>query len=235
MKLILALMVQDEAHWLRLHLPVYLDSGAFDAVIAVDGGSTDDTVAVLQGFGAKVFHRTFSLNWSAQGNFLIACCEAEGGTHLIRCDPDELMHPHDLRTARDLLAEGTHDMLAFPRYNFIGDRLHHREDWLPDYQQRAWALNRGIHYSGEAVHETPVNAMYTLYCTDIPIYHYAWIAPAPERAYRTALYQAAQNGTALPNRGDYAGYTLTIPRVPFTEAQPLDPQQIGVRAPYAND
>lgn len=231
-------MTQNEEAFLRLHLPVIFnrDYTAFDGAICVDGGSQDGTVAYLESMGVQVVHRRFDFDWSAQGNFLIRCCEDAGYTHLLRLDPDELMFERDIWWVRGFLEGDTSDLVAFSRYHFIGDRTKWNPAWSPDSQWRAWKLNMGIDYPGMKVHETPRHVARMKHLENIWIYHYGWTNSAAERDYRTATYAALQHNQPLPSREDYHNRPpLNIPSVPFTGKQPLDPAEIGARAPFETE
>ncbi len=235
MKLALAFMMQDSLNWLGLHLPVYRASGVFDGVIALDGGSTDRGVQYVESLGGIVYHRTFNYHFGKQGNALVHACEYEGYDAIYRADPDELVSAEDLRLVRDTLEAHPDKLIGLSRLNFIGDRLHIQPDWRPDTQWRAWSLNRGIHYDDAAVvHELPTGAE-RLELPQATIFHYAWIASADERNYRTALYQAMKIGDPLPKRADYVGQTLNIPSVPYDGVQPLNPLEVGIYAPFTKE
>lgn len=242
MRFCLAFMMQNDAHWLRLHLPVYLDSGVFDGAVALDGGSVDDSVAFVQSLGLKVYHRPFENDFGQQANTLIRACEGEGYDALMRIDPDELMFAEDMFKVRRCLEEDRNDLIALSRYHFIGDRLHWRPDWYPDSQWRAWHLCRGIGYPASLrVHEVPMpldpHANRELFIRhhieDAHIFHYGYTLPAAERAYKINLYEALDKGLPLPNRADFVNQPpLDIPCIAFTGEQPLNPNVIGAHAPF---
>ncbi len=221
--------------FLRLHLPVYLSSNTFDGVVMVCGDDSNPPVhELLQGFTEQdcVWH-LFANDFAAQGNFLTSVCETQGYTHMLRIDPDELMFPADCRRIRAIFESGSDDLLGFNRYHFIGDRLHYNPAWSPDGQWRAWKLNEGVRYpADQRVHEIPMHAHGKRLVEDIWIYHYAWLAAANERDYRTALYNALQHDKPMPRREHYVGRTLNIPSERFTGIQPLDPNVVGIRAPF---
>lgn len=234
MRLALAFMMQTDLHWLGLHLPLYRASGVFDGVVALDGGSTDESVYYVESLGGVVYHRPFDWNFAAQGNALIHACEAEGYDALLRIDPDESMFPEDMHKVRTTLEQFPNRLIGLSRRHFIGDRLHVHRDWNYDPQWRAWQLHRGVHYpADQSVHEVPSwTGGEQLLLEDVVIFHYGYLKSADDLDFRTAIYDALKKGFPLPSREDYRGRTLNIPRVPFDGRQPLDPNTIGARAPF---
>ncbi len=65
-------------------------AGVVDEVIVVDTGSTDDTVQVGAGLGARVFHQPWQDSFSAARNFGLD--QARGDWHLV-LDCDETLRP----------------------------------------------------------------------------------------------------------------------------------------------
>lgn len=224
--------------WLKLHLPVYLSSGVFDGVVALAGDRYTplELADMVRGHSLFVGYRAFDWHFGNQANHLVDCCERQGFDALFRADPDELVSGDHLRRMRATLEAHPDKLIGLSRLHFIGDRLHIQPDWRPDFQWRAWTLNRGVRYGDDArVHELPTagvpNERYEL--DEAVILHYGYIEPAPVRAYKIAAYEAVQKGLALPKREAYAHWSpLDIPRVPFVGDQPLDPAVIGVHAPF---
>lgn len=222
MKLALALMFQNSAPWLRLHLPVI--ARAFDGIVAVDGGSSDDGADVIRQHGGVVFDRAFDWDFGAQGNYLIECCERLGYEAMLRLDPDELIYPSIVPCLRARLEVPM--IVSLPRFNFTADRLHINLQWYPDPQQRAWRLGCGVRYKG-LIHEIPVGQP-SLVIPGMHIYHYGWISEPAELIDKQRHYHALSNLPFDPGPVfEYPAGTL------FTQGeQPLDPKVIGVRAPY---
>lgn len=231
MRLALAFMMQNDLPWLGLHLPVYRASGAFDGVVALDGGSDDESMFYVESLGGTVYRRPFNWDFGAQANTLRLMCQAEGYDALLRIDPDECMFPEDMWKVRYALEANPMRLLGLARRNFVKDRLHVHPDWFPDFQWRAWWLNSGTHYDDKAkVHELPTGDRLEL--PDVTLFHYGYIIDDSERAYKIAVYDALQRNGALPSKADYADWKLSIPNVPYDGIQPLDPAVIGARAPF---
>lgn len=226
--------------FLHLHLPVYMSSGVFDGVVGLSGdvGYSEAANFLIDDYDAYVtWHPFTDFNFGAQRNRLIELCEALEYDAVLVMDCDELMMPSQLHLVREALE--SYKALYFPRYNFIGDRLHYAKQWYPDPQLRAWRLSEGLRYN-MVVHEVPDyqalgwrhgEEIATL--NDVNIFHYSWLRDTNEQDYKTALYDALAHDKPLPRREDYVGRApLNIPRVAFTSVQPLDPQVIGARAPF---
>lgn len=235
LKLALAFMMQDSLPWIGLHLPLFRASGVFDGVVALDGGSTDESVFYVESLGGSVYHRKFDWKFGEQAQCLVNLCEAEGYDAMLRIDPDECMFSEDMRKVRTTLEHFPDKLIGLSRRHFIGDRLHVHRDWNYDPQWRAWALHRGVHYpEGQRVHEVPSwKDGEQMLLSDVYLFHYGYLEPAPQRAYKIAMYDAIQHGKPLPTKAEYANWPpLDIPSVPFDGRQPLDPNVVGIHAPF---
>lgn len=233
MKLALALMFQNEAAWLRTHLPVY--ASAFDGIVALDGGSRDDSGQVVWDMGGSVYYHPFD-DFGSQANRLFEHVEALGYDALVWSAPDELWFPRDIDAIRLLLADSR--ALMFPRVNFEVDRLHWRPQDHPDWQIRAWYCDERVRCQGR-VHETVGAALHTLCwpvrrCPHINIYHYEGVASPEAKVLKHLNYIRMAEGRELLTTcpPEYLGGEHR-PHEPFTEAQPLDPYAVGLRAPLA--
>ncbi len=258
MKFCLAVQFQNEAPFLRLHLPVWLQSAAIDGVVAVDGGSTDDSRAVVcqaciqAGKHFTIYDRAFDWNFSAQSQFMLDCAEHDpaGYALLLRLDPDELMFGTHITMVKAHLEH--YRAVNLPRWNFVEDRLHHCPVFYPDYQARAWQLHQGVSYAPSVIHAS-VGASYLelgwtrdlstrtdvqrdiLDAPGLPIFHYAGLVSPVKSALKAFNYDRIARG--LP---PVAELPLSAPpfenasvfRVPFIGVQPLDPAVVGARAPF---
>jgi hypothetical protein len=231
MRLCLAVAFQNEAPWLRLHLPVF--AGAADGLVGLDGGSVDDSADVFRSFGGVVHQRAFDWNFGAHMTALVAACQAEGYDALLRLDPDEAVYPEAVTWIAKVLDE--YDCVAIPRYSFVGDRLHHGAQWHPDYQVRGLRTGIGLGYFGLVHEQVNYAAGYRMAYLpsgepQLHLYHYGWIRPLDERRVRMAKY-AELMGQDCTRPEDHLvdGYP---PGEPFTGDQPLDPAVIGAMAPF---
>ncbi|RPF42897.1 glycosyltransferase involved in cell wall biosynthesis [Thermodesulfitimonas autotrophica] len=117
MKLSLCMIVKDEEE----HLPRCLRSvqGVVDEIVVVDTGSTDQTVAIAQGFGAKVFYFPWTGDFSAARNFSL---EKATGDWIIFLDADEELVAGDGPKLRELLTSAEADGYYLTEINFVGDK-----------------------------------------------------------------------------------------------------------------
>ncbi|MBZ0291422.1 MAG: hypothetical protein K8L99_02535 [Anaerolineae bacterium] len=224
MKLCIGFLFQNEADWLKLHLPVWC-AADIDGLVAVDGGSSDDSADVARSFGATITERPFDWNFAAQGNALIEACERAGYDAMLRLDPDEVMFPESINLIRCALVDWP--KLSLPRFNFVRDRYHYAPDWYPDHQQRAWWLKRGVRYPAHLrVHEVP-EGIPALRFNNAHIYHYGWIKDADVLGQKSVKYAQVQGRDVIyQGGGEYPSYKP----FPF-DIQPQDPAEIGARAP----
>jgi len=157
-----AMIMQDE--W--KHIPVALAQfyHCTQDIVVVDGGSVDDSVYWAEKMGARIFHRPFDNDFSAQKNFAI---EQLSTDWVYFHDPDERLEP-TLLDILSLLIEGNgqrflmgagiipentkpFDCFGIPRKNFI-DGI--QTPIYPDYQYRLF--KNYCRFEG-VVHEQIVN------------------------------------------------------------------------------
>jgi glycosyltransferase involved in cell wall biosynthesis len=103
MKISACMIVKNEAAVLALTLPT-LRQGV-DEIILVDTGSTDETVAVAQKYGAKVYHFPWIKDFAAARNESI---KPATGDYVIWVDADEYLGTEELKNLRTALEAGKH-------------------------------------------------------------------------------------------------------------------------------
>lgn len=77
-------MAQDEEQYIARainNMKPYVDE-----IVIVDGGSKDNTVAICEELGCKVFHKPFEFHWANQRNYLFEMCENDW---ILMLDADE--------------------------------------------------------------------------------------------------------------------------------------------------
>ena len=96
----LCLIARNEAK----NLPRCLESvrGVVDEIVLVDTGSTDDTVAVAEGHGARVFHLPWADDFAAARNEAVRHAR---GRWILALDADEALTSEARRALRGLLAD----------------------------------------------------------------------------------------------------------------------------------
>ncbi|MDO8452505.1 MAG: glycosyltransferase family 2 protein [bacterium] len=126
-----------------------------DEIIVLEGGSTDNTVAISQKLGARVVKqkdpnsRDFS-QWRNQG------MEEAKGNWLLYLDHDERLSPELIEDISRITKEVKPYEIAFaiPRLNIIlGKKMKHG-GWWPDYQVRLFYKPALKKWEGE-LHERP--------------------------------------------------------------------------------
>lgn len=102
----LAMFVKNEAE----RLPAVLESVKMfcDELVVVDTGSTDDTVAVAEKMGAKVFHFQWVDDFAAARNFSFECCTSDW---ILFLDAD------------DVIPESEQVKIVHLKANVLGDAL----------------------------------------------------------------------------------------------------------------
>ncbi len=125
---------------------------AVDDIVVVDGGSSDDSVMWAERMGARVFHRPFDNDFSAQKNYALDQLDTDW---IYLHDPDERLEPTlieilplliDTDAGQQFLEAGgilpsspeRFDCFGIARRNFI-DGV--QTDVYPDYQYRLFRKN----------------------------------------------------------------------------------------------
>jgi Flp pilus assembly protein TadD len=196
-----------------------LDSvaGIADEVVVCDTGSTDDTVAVAQRHGAKVFHIPWENDFASARNASIAHAS---GDWLFHMDADEVLDPQDaprLRAIVDsdlesdavevILANYCNDARAWRWVAAPADSPHRRgfAGYLPVGLLRLFRNHRGIEYR-EAVHENITASVLErggrIRQTDIVIHHYGYEVSPERRAEKARFYYALAQVKAKSSPGD---------------------------------
>lgn len=114
-----------------------------DEIIIVDTGSTDNTVAIAEQFGATVFHRVWNNDFAAARNESLTHTNAEWVLYI---DADEVLTNVDKFPLRQLLTESS-DVAAF------GLQISPLIGWMPYTDFRLWRHDPEIKFVGD-IHET---------------------------------------------------------------------------------
>lgn len=243
MRLALGIIFTNELPWLKLHLPVYRES--FDGIVAItDNKTTDGSIEYLHSLGAAIIQYEWEYRWGDFANKLCNYARSLRYDAIARIDPDECLFPW-AGTQIKLMLQRDASLLCFARYNFFGDRRHLWSGKYPDFQPRAWRLNRGITVQGDK-HEWVDFAKHDLhqdtfvperryqFVTDPAIYHYGWASKGGIYYQQTKYQSQAQVAAGGPPEVAWpADFQLVqFPTEEFTGEQPLNPDVVGDFAPY---
>ena len=133
------------------HIGAAIDSAAWaDEVVVVDAGSTDDTLAIAQGRGARTFTRAW-VGYVDQKNHAAALAVNDW---IFSLDADERITPALAEEIRRLLAgEPPRHGYRVPRVTFHLGRWIRSTDFYPDHQTRLYD-RRAARWQGKYVHES---------------------------------------------------------------------------------
>jgi glycosyltransferase involved in cell wall biosynthesis len=143
-----------------------LDALAFcDERIVVDGGSTDATVQIAQGKGARVVSHPFE-GFGAQKGFALSLAT---GDWVLSIDADERVSPGLAQEIENAIARGGADAYEMPRRSSFCGRIMDHSGWSPDYVLRLFRRDKA-YFSGDLVHERVV-CNGTVSRLDAPLMH----------------------------------------------------------------
>jgi len=131
-------------------LPACLASVAFaDEVVVVDSGSTDDTVAIARGMGAKVAQTP---DWPGFGPQKNRALELATGEWILSIDADERVTPRLRAEIEAAIAQDDFGAYSIGRYSsYCGQYMNH-SGWRPDRVVRL-ARRDKARFSDALVHE----------------------------------------------------------------------------------
>ncbi len=120
-----------------------------DAIVVIDGGSTDGTVEIAQAHGARVLQQT---DWPGFGPQKNRALDALDTDWILSIDADEIVSPELAAAIRAAIAAPAADVYAVDRLSsFCGHWIHH-SGWYPDWIPRLF--KRGAaRFSDDLVHE----------------------------------------------------------------------------------
>jgi glycosyltransferase involved in cell wall biosynthesis len=154
------------------HLVRCLESVASIAteIIVVDSYSTDETAAIAQKHGAKVYQRTFD-GYIGQKNYVNTLAK---GDYIFSLDADEALSSELIRFLQDEQNYVAYDILSFHRLNQYCGKWMKFGGWYPDIKVRMW--KRGMaHWGGSLPHEHVIfDSSLTHRLVGHDILHYAY-------------------------------------------------------------
>ena len=140
------MIVRDEADVIARCLQNTV--GLVDEIVVVDTGSTDDTIAICQSFGARIHTFTWRNDFAAARNHSL---EQASGEWVLVLDADDELPDHISRDVRALTEDENSDAYFFVTRNLVGDPRH---PLILNYAQlRLFRNQRRFRYTG-AIHET---------------------------------------------------------------------------------
>jgi glycosyltransferase involved in cell wall biosynthesis len=140
-----AMIVRDEEH----NLPGCLASmhGVVDELVVVDTGSSDNTVAVAEARGARVFHRPWDDDFSAPRNLSL---DEATGRWILLIDADERLRQTDPARLAELLDTAEEAAFLVHLYPYVGS--------TPALEYRLWRHDPRIRFR-DFVHARIVDAV----------------------------------------------------------------------------
>lgn len=154
------------------HLARCLESVATVAteIIVVDSFSTDQTTAIAEKYGAKVYQRKFD-GYIGQKNYANSLAT---GDYIFSLDADEALSPELIQFLLDEQNYVTYNVLSFNRLNWYCGKWMKYGGWYPDTKVRMW--KRGLaSWGGSLPHEHVIyDASLVCKAVSHDILHYAY-------------------------------------------------------------
>lgn len=127
----------NEAHNIRACIESLGD--LCDEIIVVDSGSSDETVALAESLGAKVYHQDY-LGDGPQKNHGLQFAKNDW---IISLDADERLMPETIDCIKKIdLLNSSYDAYSLRRRNYIGSRWIKVCGWYPDHFVRIYDKTR---------------------------------------------------------------------------------------------
>ncbi len=174
----LSMIVKDEAEFIAGCLESV--RGVVDELVVVDTGSQDDTAAIAESLGARVFCFPWSDNFAAARNHGLAQCRGEW---VLTLDADEQLDPADRQLIRQAVARPKVDAWYLRFVNIIGGQTSGSEVRL----LRLFRKTPDTRYVGR-VHEQPIQNIPNAtagYCAST-ILHYGYRESVMEQKQKVA-------------------------------------------------
>lgn len=128
-----------------------------DELIIIDSGSTDRTVQIAEGMGAKVYVRALNGDFAAQRNFALEKAQSE---YIFYLDADEFVTPELALVIQEFVRAGKKEVYSIKRRNIaFGEKVNHGV-LAPDYVPRIFPKD-SAKWEGK-VHERPVYNLSTV-------------------------------------------------------------------------
>ncbi|MCY4437574.1 MAG: glycosyltransferase [Chloroflexi bacterium] len=120
-----------------------------DSIVVVDDFSTDDTPAICERFGARVFERKLD-SLAIQRNFALKHVQSPW---VLFVDSDERVPPALAEEIRMAVSDEAIVGYWIPRKNLFGNRWMRYAGWGPDHQLRLFRVDKGRYNPTHYTHE----------------------------------------------------------------------------------
>jgi glycosyltransferase involved in cell wall biosynthesis len=202
----LCLIVKNEA----ANLPRCLESaaGVVDEIVVVDTGSTDETVAIAERFGARVLHHAWQNDFALARNVGL---DAATGEWLLVLDADEALPPETRAKLKRTLWLTEADALQVTVRNFMPEDLLVTYKDFPSFRL---CRNRPEYRYSQRIHEQILPALERhgarLEPADLLIWHYGYAQSAVQGDTQRAARDRAllEQAVAVEPDNAYFNYQL---------------------------
>ena len=197
----LCMIAKNEEQW--IHQCISSVASVVSEIILVDTGSTDRTVEIAQGLGAKIFHQPWNDDFSPPRNFSI---EQATSDWILVLDADEVIAQKDLAELQSLTLDSTKcyefvqrhysNDVRISAYTPVNGEYPEWENGHGGYFESALCRlfpNRAeIHYIGR-VHELVEHRIrnigkHQILRTRIPLHHYGHTESVKKQKQKGSLY-----------------------------------------------
>jgi len=170
----LCMIVKNEA----ATLPRCLKSVAsiVDEMIIVDTGSTDDTIAICESFGARVISYQWDQHFANARNFGL---QEALGDWILWIDADEELDQQAKTQIKEKISIVSADMILLPLYHYYGKQVPvNTTEKFISHQNRLFRNHIGIQFFNrihEQAQHTDPNKTIAYERIDVPIHHYGYL------------------------------------------------------------
>ncbi|MDK8179886.1 glycosyltransferase [Paenibacillus sp. UMB4589-SE434] len=173
-RLSLCMIVKDEAALIGACLHSVKD--VVDEIIIVDTGSTDDTVAICQSYGAHVYKLGWRNDFAEARNYSL---QHATGDWILWMDADEQLDQDTASSLRDILAVQDSDIAVIELINYIGSEPANKDLAYLVRHHRLFRNHRGFQFKG-AIHEQlnvqeVLGTNINVYILPVKIHHYGYM------------------------------------------------------------